>query len=131
VQVPGYLEDQDALKEAGVDEVIIYCVNDGAVMNAWGDDQGIDGSMITFMADAYGELTRLLQMELTHPGPVSIGIHGRCKRHALYVVDGVVKVVNVAEREDDPAGDAFPEITCAPAMIEAINGVSAADKSEL
>mmetsp|Transcript_2953 Transcript_2953/g.4056 ORF Transcript_2953/g.4056 Transcript_2953/m.4056 type:complete len:101 (-) Transcript_2953:329-631(-) len=100
-------------------------------MNAWGDDQGIDGSMITFMADAYGELTRLLQMELTHPGPVSIGIHGRCKRHALYVVDGVVKVVNVAEREDDPAGDAFPEITCAPAMIEAINGVSAADKSEL
>jgi hypothetical protein len=31
-QVPGYLESQDALKEAGIDEIIVYCVNDGAVM---------------------------------------------------------------------------------------------------
>jgi len=30
---------QDALKEAGVDEVIVWCVNDGAVMSAWADDQ--------------------------------------------------------------------------------------------
>ena len=30
-QVPGYLENQEALKEAGVDEVIVYCVNDPAV----------------------------------------------------------------------------------------------------
>jgi hypothetical protein len=31
-QVPGYLESQDALKEAGIEEIIVYCVNDGAVM---------------------------------------------------------------------------------------------------
>ena len=30
-QVPGYLESQEALKEAGVEEVIVYCVNDPAV----------------------------------------------------------------------------------------------------
>ena len=30
-QVPGYLEKQEALKEAGVEEVIVYCVNDPAV----------------------------------------------------------------------------------------------------
>lgn len=30
--MPEYLEQQGALKEAGVDEVIVYCVNDGAVM---------------------------------------------------------------------------------------------------
>ena len=34
-QVPEYLEKQDALKAAGVDEVIVYCVNDGAVMLGW------------------------------------------------------------------------------------------------
>ena len=30
-QVPGYLENQEALKEAGIEEVIVYCVNDPAV----------------------------------------------------------------------------------------------------
>lgn len=30
-QVPGYLEHQEALKQAGIEEVIIYCVNDPAV----------------------------------------------------------------------------------------------------
>jgi peroxiredoxin len=31
-QVPGYLETQDAFKAAGIDEVMVYCVNDAAVM---------------------------------------------------------------------------------------------------
>ena len=30
-QVPGYLEQQEALKAAGIEEVIVYCVNDPAV----------------------------------------------------------------------------------------------------
>lgn len=40
-QVPEYLEKQDALKAAGVDAVIVFCVNDGAVMHGWEIDQGI------------------------------------------------------------------------------------------
>ena len=31
-QVPGYLESQDAIKEAGIEEILVYCVNDPAVM---------------------------------------------------------------------------------------------------
>jgi hypothetical protein len=31
-QVPGYKDAQDALKAEGIDEVMTYCVNDGAVM---------------------------------------------------------------------------------------------------
>ena len=31
MQVPGYLENQEALKAAGIDEVLVYCVNDPAV----------------------------------------------------------------------------------------------------
>ena len=44
MQVPGYLENVDALKKAGVDEVIVFCVNDGAVMDAWATDQKVDQS---------------------------------------------------------------------------------------
>lgn len=54
VQVPGYLEAQKALKAAGIDEVLVYCVNDGAVMDAWAKDQGTEGSMVTLLGDTQG-----------------------------------------------------------------------------
>lgn len=115
------MEQQDALKEVGVEEVIIYCVNDGAVMMAWAKDQGVtDEGMISLMGDPYGDLTVALQMELTHPGPASVGITGRCKRFALYIEDGVVQIVRVAESENDPAGDEFPDVTLAESMVQAI-----------
>jgi peroxiredoxin len=85
----------------GVDEVIIYCVNDGAVMDAWAKDQGVpEDSIIKLMGDPYGNLTDLLQMELTAMGPLGKGLVGRSKRFALYVEDGIVKIVRVAESED-------------------------------
>jgi peroxiredoxin 5 len=103
--VPGYLAKEDALKKLGIDEVIVFCVNDGAVMNAWAIDQKVpENSRIKLMGDPYGILTEKLEMELTHAGPKSVGLVNRCKRHALYVVDGVVLIVRVAEQEDDPAG---------------------------
>ena len=118
MQIPGYLEHQDKLEDAGVDEVLVYCVNDGAVMKAWAADQKINhASLLTFMGDPSGALTKALGMELTHGGPIGVGLHGRCKRHALYVVDGVVQHVLLAEADDDPAGDDRPEATCAPALL--------------
>jgi peroxiredoxin len=78
---------------------------------------------ITFLGDPEGVLTRQLEMELTHPGPISVGIVGRCKRFALYAVGGVVKYVAVSEAEDDPAGDERPEATMADAMLKAILNV--------
>lgn len=103
--MPGYLANEDALKKLGIDEVIVFCVNDGAVMNAWSMDQKVpDDSIIKLMGDPYAVLTEKLNMELTHSGPKSVGLINRCKRHALYIVDGDVKIVRVAEKEDDPAG---------------------------
>jgi 2-Cys peroxiredoxin 5 len=119
------VEAQDALKAAGVDEVIVYCVNDGAVMTAWGKDQGIEGSIVKFFGDPSGAFTKAVDMEMTHPGPISVGIIGRCKRFALYVVDGEVMFQAIAEDpEHDPAGDEFPEDTLAPALLEAIEDIS-------
>jgi len=119
-QVPGYLEGQDALKAAGIDEVIIYCVNDGAVMTAWAEDQGIEDSIVTFVGDPAGEFTKACGMEMTHPGPPSVGIIGRCKRWAMHVVDNVVQYVAISEGPDDPAGDDNPESTLCPALLKAI-----------
>jgi 2-Cys peroxiredoxin 5 len=123
-QVPGYLENVDAIQALGIDEVLIYAVNDGAVMQAWAENQGVpEDSIIKLMGDPYGEVTEKLDMELTHAGPKSIGLINRCKRFALYVVDGVVEIVRVAEAEDDPAGDDFPDVTLAEAMIDAIKAL--------
>lgn len=103
--------------------MVVYCVNDGAVMKAWGAEQGVEGSMVTLMGDPAGDLTRALNMEMVHPGPYSVGIRGRCKRFALYIVNGQVKAVRVSEAEDDPAGDDNPNDTCAPALIDVIKNL--------
>lgn len=118
--MPGYLESQEALKEAGIEEVIVYCVNDPAVMQAWGEDQGIKNSMVSFVADPAATLTKALDMEMTHPGPPSVGIIGRCKRFAMHAVDGEIKTVAVSEGPDDPAGDDDPSASLAEGMLEAI-----------
>jgi len=115
-----YNRKKDALKEAGVDEVIVWCVNDGAVMSAWADDQGVRGSMIKFMGDPSGSLTKALDIEMTDDGPKSVGIIGRCKRHAIYVVDGEVKAFALSEADGDPAGDDDPSKTMPEAMLAAI-----------
>lgn len=130
-QVPGYLAQEDELKKLGVDEVLIYCVNDAAVMSAWSDDQGVmDDSIVKLMGDPYGDLTSALDMIMTHPGPTSVGLVNRSKRFALYVEDNEVKIVRVAEAEDDPAGDDNPDVTLAEAMVDAISALKESAKED-
>lgn len=78
------------------------------------------------MGDPAGELTKALDMELTHPGPISKGIIGRCKRFSMYAVDGKIDAIHVAESEDDPAGDAHPEPSLAEAMLVSIAKIKSA-----
>ena len=81
-------------------------------MDAWAADQGIGtSSIIKLMGDPYGELTEKLDMELTHSGPKSVGLINRCKRFALYMEDGSVKIAKVAEAEDVSAIDFVSELS--------------------
>jgi len=89
-------------------------------MEAWAKDQKTGLSLLQLMGDPKGDLTKALDMELTHPGPAEVGLYGRCKRFAIYAVNGEIKAINIAEAEDDPAGDERPESTLADAMLEAI-----------
>jgi len=112
--------------------VIIYCVNDGAVMKAWAKDQGVGANgLTTMMGDPTSSLTKALGLELDHPGPKGVGLHGRCKRFAIYAEDGVVKNIQISEKADDPAGDAFPETSCAPNMLAQIKKLNPLGKKEL
>lgn len=128
--------------------VYVVCVNDGAVMAAWKKDQGLAGSdLIEFAADTHATLTDALGLQLTgtpatNPnlagtpyadaagmpplapgGPNNVlGYHSkRSKRAAMFVADGVVKAMAIAEAPDDPAGDDRPQVSCIENMLELIS----------
>lgn len=103
---------QAELKKKGVHEVIVYCVNDGAVMGAWAKDQQIEGSMVTFLADTRCELTKALDLVLDAPAAMAKLGNPRCKRFAILVQDGTVKAINVA------GGSVPDEATFVEAMLE-------------
>ena len=89
--VPSYMENLDALKKKGVDEVWCLSVNDPFVMGAWSRDQKAGGK-IRFMADGSAEYTKKLglTLDLTQRG---LGL--RSNRYSMLVDDGVVKSLNV------------------------------------
>lgn len=98
----------------------MFCVNDGAVMDAWAKSQNVEGSMITFLADTRAELTKALGIVLDHPGPMSVLGNPRCKRCALYVDDSKVELFNISEGPNDPAGDDDPSKSCIDSMLTQI-----------
>ncbi len=95
-----------------MDEVLVYCVNDGAVMDAWAADQGIEGSMVTFLGDPNSDLTKELDMILDDEGVVDVLGPGRCKRFAAILDGGVIKSLFVSEAAGDPAGGNDPSLSC-------------------
>jgi len=109
---------ESELKAAGVSDVLVYCVNDAAVMKGWAEDQGIEDTIITFLADTRRELTEALGLVLDHPGPMSVLGSKRCKRFSMLIDDGIIKSVNVAASEDDPAGDDNPTVSFVEKMLE-------------
>jgi glutaredoxin/glutathione-dependent peroxiredoxin len=89
--VPGYVEQADALKAAGVDEIWCISVNDAFVMGAWGREQKTGGK-VRMMADGSGDFTRAtgLTLDLSASG---MGL--RSQRYSMLVVDGVVRTLNI------------------------------------
>ncbi len=89
--VPSYLQNLDALKAKGVDEVWCVSVNDPFVMGAWSRDQKAGGK-IRFMADGSAEYTKKLGLTLDL---TARGLGLRSNRYSMLVDDGVVKTLNV------------------------------------
>jgi len=89
--VPGYVQQAEALRAAGVDEIWCISVNDAFVMGAWGRDQKTAGK-VRMMADGSADFTKAtgLTLDLTAKG---MGL--RSQRYSMLVVDGVVKTLNI------------------------------------
>ena len=89
--VPGYVENAEALKAAGVDEIWCVSVNDAFVMGAWGREQHTGGK-VRMMADGSAEFAKAtgFTLDLTARG---MGL--RSNRYSMLVVDGVVLTLNV------------------------------------
>lgn len=108
--LPGYLDNLDALKAKGVDEVAVVAVNDWHVMGAWAEYSGGMGK-IHFLADWNGAFTKALGLDADLSGG---GLGLRSKRYSMLVEDGVVKSLNV---EDNP-GQAT--VSAAATMLEQV-----------
>jgi glutaredoxin/glutathione-dependent peroxiredoxin len=89
--VPGYVEQAEKLRAAGIDEIWCVSVNDAFVMGAWARDQHTSGK-VRMMADGSAAFTKALGLEqdLSARG---MGI--RSQRYAMVVDDGVVKTLHV------------------------------------
>jgi glutaredoxin/glutathione-dependent peroxiredoxin len=107
--VPGFLQNDAALKAKGVDAVACLSVNDAFVMGAWGKDQKSDGKVV-MLADGNGDFTRAVGLELD---ATANGLGKRSKRYAMVVENGVVKTLNVE------APGAF-EVSSAEAILKTL-----------
>lgn len=89
--LPGYVEQAEALKAKGVDEIWCVAVNDAFVMGAWGREQKAAGK-VRLLADGSALWTTALGLELDL---ISRGMGVRSQRYSALIVDGVVKHLNI------------------------------------
>lgn len=89
--VPGYVEQAQAFKTAGVDEIWCLSVNDAFVMGAWARDQHTQGK-VRMLADGSADFAKAtgLTLDLTAKG---FGL--RSNRYSMLVKDGVVLSLNI------------------------------------
>ena len=93
--MPGFVENSDAIREKGVDEIAVVSVNDPFVMGAWKKASAADGK-VTFLSDGNGDFASAIGMDMD----MSMGGMGvRSKRYSMIVDDGKVTALNV---EDSP-----------------------------
>ena len=89
--VPSYVNNYDALKAKGVDEIWCLAVNDAFVMGAWGKDQSAQGK-VRMMADGSAEWTKKMGVELDL---TARGMGVRCQRFSMVINDGIVEQFNM------------------------------------
>ena len=89
--LPGYIQQADAFKAAGVDEIWCVAVNDAFVMGAWGREQKV-GDKVRMIADGDAALAKALGLTLDLNGK---GLGLRSNRYSMLIKDGKVVTLNV------------------------------------
>ncbi|XP_068187473.1 peroxiredoxin-5, mitochondrial [Antennarius striatus] len=92
--LPGFVQEAEALRNKGIQEVACISVNDAFVMAAWGKEQGADGK-VRMLADPTGAFTKAVDLLLDSDKIVQVLGNKRSKRYSMLVDNGVVKKLNV------------------------------------
>jgi peroxiredoxin len=91
--LPGFVDQAEALKAKGIDEIACTAANDAFVMGAWGKSAGVDGK-VTMLADGNADFAKALGLTMDGTG-FGMGIRGQ--RFSMIVDDGKVEALNVEE----------------------------------
>jgi 2-Cys peroxiredoxin 5 len=89
--LPGFIDQHSEIKGKGVDEVICVACNDPFVHSAWGEAHKADGK-VRMLADPRAEFAKAIDLDLDLTAVLG---SVRCKRFAMLVDNGEVKVVEV------------------------------------
>ena len=89
--LPSYIEQAEAFKAAGVDEIWCVSVNDAFVMGAWGREQNATGK-VRMIADGDAAFAKATGLTLDLNGK---GLGLRSNRYSMLVKDGKVVSLNV------------------------------------
>ena len=89
--LPGFVQNAEAFKAKGVDEIACIAVNDAFVMDAWGKDQGT-GDKVTMLADGAAAFAKAIGLELDLN---TRGMGWRSQRYALVAENGKVTHLGV------------------------------------
>ena len=89
--LPGYIEQAEAFKAAGVDEIWCVSVNDAFVMGAWGREQNATGK-VRMIADGDAAFAKATGLTLDLNGK---GLGLRSNRYSMLLKDGKVVSLNV------------------------------------
>lgn len=92
--LPGFKDHRGDLSAKGVDTIACLSVNDGFVMGAWADSQGIGKDDILMLGDGNGDFTRQIGLSMDAKG---FGMGERSQRYSMIVKDGVVEQLNVEQ----------------------------------
>lgn len=89
--LPGYVDQAEALKAKGVDEIACTAVNDAFVLGAWSKSADTGGK-VTMLADGNAEFAKAVGLEMDGS---KFGMGTRGQRFSMLVDDGVVTQLNV------------------------------------
>jgi peroxiredoxin len=87
--LPGFVDQNAAIRAKGVDEIVCISVNDAFVMDAWGKSSSAPGK-VRMLADGNGEFTRAVGLSLDASG---FGMGERSQRYAMILRDGKVEAL--------------------------------------
>ncbi|MEP3524603.1 MAG: peroxiredoxin [Hyphomicrobiales bacterium] len=108
--LPGFLDNLDAFKAKGIDDIAVVSVNDVFVMDQWATTTGGAGK-IHYLSDGAFTYTKSIGMDIDLS---DFGMGVRSKRYSMVVEDGTVTMLNV---EDVPKS---AEKSGAATMLEAL-----------